>query len=55
MDAAHLSFAEQALRYREPVGGRATRRGDVLARHQDWPEPERRRHLLRLRLRLALT
>jgi len=39
MDAAYLSFAEQALRSREPIGGRAARRGDVL----------------RLRLWLALT
>ena len=39
MDAAHLLFADHALRYREPIGGRAARRGDVL----------------RLRLWLALT
>jgi hypothetical protein len=45
MDAAYLSFAEQALRYfdrphdairREPVGGRAAWRGETLARTRDW-------------------
>ena len=30
MDAAHLSFADHALRYREPIDGRAAWRGDVL-------------------------
>src|SRR5512143_51462 len=45
MDAAYLSFAEQALRYfdraheavaRVPVGGPAAWRGDDLARRRDW-------------------
>jgi hypothetical protein len=45
MDAAYLSFAEQALRYfdrphdavrREPVGGPAAWRGETLARRHDW-------------------
>jgi hypothetical protein len=45
MDAAYLSFAEQALRYfdrpheavvRVPVGGSAAWRGDALARRRDW-------------------
>jgi len=44
MDAAYLSFAEQALRYfdrpheavvRVPVGGSAAWRGDALARRRD--------------------
>ena len=30
MDAAHLLFADHALRYREPIGGRAAWRDDVL-------------------------
>jgi hypothetical protein len=45
MDAAYLSFAEQALRYfdrphdavrREPVGGPASWRGEQLAHTRDW-------------------
>jgi hypothetical protein len=45
VDAAYLSFAEQALRYfdrphetirHEPVGGPAAWRGDALARRDDW-------------------
>jgi hypothetical protein len=48
MDAAYLSFAEQALRYfdrphdairREPVGGPAAWRGETLARTRDWIVP----------------
>src|SRR5262249_19832664 len=48
MDAAYLSFAEQALRYfdrphdeirREPIGGPAAWRGDRLARATDWIVP----------------
>src|SRR5262245_22879349 len=48
MDAAYLSFGEQALRYfdrphdairREPVGGRAAWRGEALARTRDWTVP----------------
>jgi hypothetical protein len=48
MDAAYLSFAEQALRYfdrshdairREPIGGPAAWRGEALGQTRDWVVP----------------